>query len=109
MTHLVEEQFQQLAAESLNPVEAEAIWRHLDTCESCLDRLSQWFEEYEVSLDLKTKSVDFDTFQRRLIQRIQREDATRTILSFCYTSLLAIFTFLVKSILAIGSRENLHK
>jgi anti-sigma factor RsiW len=108
MTHLAEEQFQQLVEGTLDSAEAEAIWRHLDTCESCLDRLSQWFEEYEVSLDLKTNSVDFDTFQRRLMQRIQREDAMRTMLSFCYTGLLAIFTFLVRSILAIGSRESLH-
>ena len=57
MTHLAEEQFQQLAAETLDPAEAEAVWRHLDTCESCLDRLSQWFEEYEVSLDLKVQQV----------------------------------------------------
>jgi hypothetical protein len=104
MTHLAEEQFQQLAEEALDAAEAEAMWQHLDTCESCLDHLGQWLEEYEVPLDLETKSVDFDIFQRELMQRIQREDATRTMLSFFYTGLLAIFTFLIKSILAIGSR-----
>jgi anti-sigma factor RsiW len=103
MTHLAEEQLQQLVEDALDSAAAETIWRHLDTCESCLDRLSQWFEDYEISLDLKTKSVDFDTFQRRLMQRIQREETTRTMLSLFYTGLLASFTFFVKSILAIGS------
>jgi hypothetical protein len=105
MPHLTEEQFQQLADDTLASTEVEVIWRHLDNCESCLDHLSQWFEGHHISVDMKANRVEADTFRWKLMQRIQREEVTRTMLSFSYTGLVAIFGLVVKSILAIGARE----
>lgn len=103
MTHLTDEQFQWLTDGSLEAEQSEALWHHLDGCEICLDRLNQRLREHNVSLDSYEETATSNDFQRRLMQRINREEATRAILNFGYNGLSTVFTLFIKSISAVRS------
>ena len=105
MTHLTEEQFQRLTDGNLETEQSEALWHHLDSCEVCLDRLNQRLEEHSGYLAIGEETVTSNIFQRKLMQRINREEAGRSILNFGYHGLCAVFILLVKSIFAVGLKK----
>jgi anti-sigma factor RsiW len=94
MTHLTEEQFERLYDGSLEAEEMEAMLRHLDDCEACLDRLDQWSEGHDVSLVADDAGAMSETFQRKLMRRINREEASRAVLRLCFDHALRVFVFL---------------
>lgn len=102
MTHLTEEQFQALYDGSLDTAAEEAILHHLDRCEACLDRLNRW---YEAQSDFVASNKDIqvsNTFQPRLMRRINRAEAGRALLNFGYRGLVAVFTLLANSVFTMG-------
>lgn len=104
MIHLTEEQFQRLTDGNLEAEQSEALWHHLNGCEVCLDRLNQRLEGQNMFLGNLEDTVISNTFQRKLMQRINREEATRAFLSFSYHGLSSVFYLLIKTSRAVGSK-----
>ncbi len=95
MTHLTEEQFERLYDGSLEAEETEAMLRHLDDCEACLHQLDQWSEGHNVLLVVDEARAMSETFQHKLMQRINREEASRAVMRLCFDHVLRVFVFLV--------------
>jgi hypothetical protein len=105
MTHLTDEQFQRLTDGSLEAEQSEGLWHHLDSCEFCLDKFNQRLEEHSGYLAVNEETMTSNTFQRKLMQRINREEAARSILNFGYNGLSTVLALLVQAIFAIGSKQ----
>ncbi|UCC85740.1 MAG: hypothetical protein JSV81_12845 [Anaerolineales bacterium] len=106
MTHLTEEQLERLYDSSLESEETEAMLRHLDDCEACLDRLDQWSEGRNVSLVADEARAKSGTFQYKLMRRINREEASRAVLRLCFDYVLRVLVFSVTPFFAAISPEK---
>ena len=104
MTHLTEDQFEQLYDESLDVEKFNALWHHLDHCEICFDQLSQRLGEHNKFLTVSDDRLVSDGFERNLMRRINREEAAQTVLRFSFEGLLKVTLFLSKAIFTIGSK-----
>ena len=105
MTHRTEEQFRRLIEGDLDPDETNSLIYHLDNCEVCLDRLSQWYEEQDFLLGTDKEPAVPDAFKDNLMRRIHREEVARAVVSFGYNGLLSVLTFMLKSISGMGSKK----
>ena len=100
MTHLTEEQLERLYDGGLESEKTEAILRHLDDCEACLDRLDRWSERHNVSLVVDEARAKSRTFPHKLMRRINREEASRAVLRLCFDHVLRVFVVLVTPLFA---------
>jgi len=101
--HLSEQDFIKAYNEGLDDEQTGDIWHHLNSCEACLEQFALWVERQVGLWHMNPDIRPSDMFQRELMQRIQREEATRTLISFGWNGLTTAFTFMMKSISVIGS------
>ncbi len=102
MTHLTDKQIQQLCRDHLDTEETETLLGHLDECEPCLDRMNQWLDEQGLYSAIKKDLIASDVFERDLMRRINRHEATRNILHFSVDSFFKVFAFLAGSLITLG-------
>lgn len=96
MTHLTEQQFRQLSEGSLADETVADLLNHLDDCQVCLDRLDKWSVEGAVSPAMSESILTSDAFQQKIMRRIHREEAVRTLVHFSFRDILQVFAFLVR-------------
>lgn len=97
MTHLTESDFAALWLDNGQTHMLDTWLDHLEHCEVCLDRLSQW-EEGRSFPDLRVPDVVEATpvFQQKLMRRINREETSQSLARFFFKDLVSALVVLFR-------------
>ena len=106
MEHLKEMNFQQLFDGLLKDAEVERLLHHTEQCDDCLDRMDLWFEQNSLLFLLLNLPTVPEDFQPTVIQRVNRQEATTSVLQFSMDGLVRVFLFLVNTLFSLGEKSS---
>jgi hypothetical protein len=106
MTDETARKFQQLLNGELSDDEVEALLEQVQDDEAYSEKLMQWLATQGISLELDQDSLSGTLFQERLLQRINREEVTRSMLRFGISDILKVFTILLKPFFSFGQKDS---
>jgi anti-sigma factor RsiW len=106
MSHLSDTEIESLLSGQLSPSDEDAIWAHIESCDTCLDRFERRTDQTVLSLQTGDEPQRSPLFHRRLMQRINREQTGQALAHFILVGFSGLASFIWQSVTSFTKKVH---